>query len=162
MSDYKIWLDGHAIEGAGQITVINPATEKAFATIARSDQALVDKAVAAAISAQKLWSAVPIAEKQAVLLALADGINARAEELSRVLTMEQGKPLAESSAEVAYTEAFIRHFATFDLPVEVLQDDAEKYVELHREPLGVVACIIPWNFPAADHLVQGAAGTAGG
>lgn len=147
MSDYPIWLDGKPVEGTGELQVVNPATEEVFATISRSDQAMADRAVASAKTAQKQWGNLPMTERQAALVSIADLIHDRAGEIARVLTMEQGKPMAESTAEVAYTEAFIRHFATLDLPVEVLQDDEIKRVELHRKALGVVACIIPWNFP---------------
>ena len=147
MTDYKLWINGKAVDGSGEMSVLNPATEEFFATIARSDECLADEAIAACKASQKLWARTSIAARQQALNCLADGLNARAEEIAKVITLEQGKPIAESTAEVAYTEAFIRYFATLELPVEVLQDDESKRVELHRKPLGVVACIIPWNFP---------------
>ncbi len=147
MSDYKLWISGKPVDGAAEMSVLNPATEEPFATIARSDKTLVDEAIASAGAAQKMWAKTPITERQAVLTKIADALNARNEEIARILTTEQGKPIMESTAEVAYTEAFIRYFATMDLAVEVVQDDATKRVEVHRRPLGVVACIIPWNFP---------------
>ena len=147
MTAYKLWIDGTAREGAADMPVLNPATEDVFATIARSDEALAEQAIASAKAAQTLWARTSISERQQGLVRLADGLNARAAEIARVLTQEQGKPLAESTAEVAYTEAFIRYFATLELPMEVLQDDDTRRAELYRKPLGVVACIIPWNFP---------------
>jgi len=78
---------------------------------------------------------------------IADGISARAEELAEVITLEQGKPLSEAKTEVVWAESLVRYFATLDLPVETLIDDNARHVELHREPLGVVACIVPWNLP---------------
>ncbi len=147
MSNYKLWIDGKPLDGAAERNVINPATEEPVASVALSSEALVDEAVASAKRAQKLWGRTPIAERQQALNRVADGLQARSEEIARILTMEQGKPLAESTAEVAYSEAFFRYFASLDLPVEVVQDDETKRVEVHRKPLGVVACIIPWNFP---------------
>lgn len=147
MSDYKLWIGGKPVEGVGVMGVINPATEEAFATIARSDEALVDRAVESAAEAQKLWRKTSIAERRQALMKLADGLNARAEELAKAITLEQGKPLPDAQGEVAWAEAFVRIFADMDLPVETLIDNEEKRVELHRQPLGVVACIIPWNFP---------------
>ncbi len=64
-----------------------------------------------------------------------------------MLVREQGKPLPEAAGEIAFTEIFIRHFITIDVPIEILQDDEERRVELHRKPLGVVCAIMPWNFP---------------
>lgn len=140
-------IDGKMAAGAKSIEVINPATGAPFisAPAASVDQA--NEAVAAANAAYPGWAAKPISERAAALVAVADALKANAEELSRALTLEQGKPAAEAGAEIAYTEAFFRYFATLDLPVEVRVDDEAKRVEIHRNPLGVVVAIIPWNFP---------------
>jgi acyl-CoA reductase-like NAD-dependent aldehyde dehydrogenase len=147
MSDYKIWIDGKAVEGASEMSVVNPATEEVFATIARSGPEQLEQAIASAKAAQKEWAKTSMDVRKDALRAISRGINERADEIARIQTMEQGKPMAESIGEVEATQAFLDHFTTFDLPVEVVQDDEEKYVEVHRMPLGVVACIVPWNFP---------------
>ncbi len=147
MSDYKIWIDGNAVESDTEISVINPATEEIFATVARSNPAHLEAAIKSAKAAQKKWAKTSMTERQEALKAISVGIKNRADEIAKLQTMEQGKPLAESIGEVGYTQVFLDHFTTFDLPVEVVQDDEEKRVEVHRKPLGVVACIVPWNFP---------------
>jgi len=147
MSDYKIWIDGKAVDGASEMSVVNPATEEVFATVARSGPEQLEQAIASAKSAQRDWAKTSIAVRQDALKAISRGINDRADEIARIMTMEQGKPIAESIGEVAGTQAFLDHFTTFDLPVELVQDDEEKRVEVYRKPLGVVACIVPWNFP---------------
>jgi acyl-CoA reductase-like NAD-dependent aldehyde dehydrogenase len=147
MSDYKIWIDGKAVDGASEISVINPATEEVFATVARSSPEQLEQAIASAKAAQKEWGKTSMDVRRDALRAISKGINERADEIARVQTMEQGKPLAESIGEVELTQIFLDHFTTFDLHAEVLQDDEEKYVEVYRMPLGVVACIVPWNFP---------------
>ena len=147
MPQYKLWIDGQAVDGSSTLGVINPATEEVFATIARSDETLVDRAVASAKSAQTGWQRTPVSERQKILLRIADGMKARARDLAEAITREQGKPLGDAYGEVAWAESFVRHFATLDLPVETLIDDDARLVEVHRVPLGVVACIIPWNFP---------------
>jgi acyl-CoA reductase-like NAD-dependent aldehyde dehydrogenase len=147
MSDYRIWIDGKPVEGASEISVINPATEEVVATVARSSPEQLEQAIASAKAAQKEWAKTSIEERRDALRAISKGISDRADEIARIQTMEQGKPIAESAGEVAITLAFLDHFTTFDLPVEVVQDDEEKRVEVHRKPLGVVACIVPWNFP---------------
>lgn len=147
MSQYKLWIDGKASDGASILDVINPATEGVFTTVARSDEALVDRAVAAAKAAQIGWQRTSIAQRQRALVGIADGMKARAQELAEAITQEQGKPLGDAYGEVAWAESFVRHWATLDLPVETLIDDSARRVEVHRVPLGVVACIIPWNFP---------------
>jgi acyl-CoA reductase-like NAD-dependent aldehyde dehydrogenase len=147
MSDYKIWIDGKPVDGASEISVINPATEEVVATVARSSAEQLEQAIASAKAAQKDWAKTSMDERRDALRAICKGISERADEIARIQVMEQGKPMAESAGEVAITLAFLDHFTTFDLPVEVVQDDDEKYVEVHRKPLGVVACIVPWNFP---------------
>jgi acyl-CoA reductase-like NAD-dependent aldehyde dehydrogenase len=147
MSDYKIWINGKAVDGTSEMNVINPATEEVFATIARSGPEQLEQAISSAKAAQKEWAKTPISVRQEAIKAISEGIGARADEIARIQTMEQGKAIAESTMEVDITRAFLDHFTTFDLPVEVVQDDEEKRVEIHRKPLGVVACIVPWNFP---------------
>lgn len=148
MKTYKLLIDGELIDGARSIDVINPATEQAFAAAPHASEAQLEEAIAAAKTAFPSWSALSMDERRGFLGALADAVDANADRLSRVLTMEQGKPLAESAAEIMYTAYFIRELIKPDLPVNVLIDTAEKRVEVHRRPLGVVAAIIPWNFPA--------------
>ena len=86
-------------------------------------------------------------ERRAKLGEIADIIDANSEELARTLTQEQGKPLADAMGEVAGAALFFRYFQSLDLPVEVLEDSDTQRVEIHRNPLGVVGAIIPWNFP---------------
>lgn len=147
MPDYKLLIGGRLVDGAATMDVINPATEEVLATCPRASEAQLDEAVAAAKRAFPAWSGRPIEERRALILKLADAIEADAEALARLLTQEQGKPLAEATAEIAYTQAFIRHLATYDLPVKVIEDNERRRVEQRRRPLGVVGAIIPWNFP---------------
>ncbi len=74
---------------------------------------------------------------------------ANAEELAVLLTQEQGKPLEESRGELGIASAFARHLSSLELKPKTIVDDDEKYVVLTRRPLGVVAGIVPWNFPLA-------------
>lgn len=107
----------------------------------------MNEAVAAAKEAFKSWRKVPMAERRAMVMKLADAVEARVEEFGRLLTQEQGKPLAESTAEIAYTAAFLRYLASLDLENKLIEDNENRRVEMRRKPLGVVGCIIPWNFP---------------
>ena len=74
-------------------------------------------------------------------------IEANADDLARILTQEQGKPIGDATMEVYGTAAFFRYFPSLDLPVKVIEDSEGKYVEAHRRPLGVIGAIVPWNFP---------------
>lgn len=147
MPEFKMLIGGELVDGDMTMDVINPATAKAFATAPRASVAQADAAVAAAKAAVPGWGATPIDERRKALLALADAIGARADEFARVLTSEQGKPLPEAQGEVAWTQGFLRHYATLDLPDRVIQDDEKGYIAVRHKPLGVVVGIIAWNFP---------------
>jgi acyl-CoA reductase-like NAD-dependent aldehyde dehydrogenase len=147
VAEYKLLIDGRLVDGATIMDVLNPATEEVLAACPRASAEQLDAAVAAAQAAFPAWARTPIAERRALILTFADSIEVHAEELARLLTQEQGKPLSEASAEIAYSIAFIRQLASHDLPVQILEDNDNRRVELHRRPLGVVAAIIPWNFP---------------
>lgn len=147
MAGFKLLIDGQLVDGDATIDVLNPATEAVLAQAPRASAAQADAAVRAAHRAQAGWRRVPIDERRAMIFRLADEVKGNAAELARLLTQEQGKPLAEASAEIAYTEYWLRDLGALDLPVKVVEDSDSRRVELHRQPLGVVAAIIPWNFP---------------
>ena len=147
MSDYKLLINGALVDGDAEMDVINPATEEVLAKCPRASEAQLDAAVAAAQAAFPAWRDTPIAERKAKLTEIADIIQANATELARLLTQEQGKPLADATGEVYGASAFFRYFTMLDLPVKVLDDSETRKVEVHRRPLGVVGAIVPWNFP---------------
>jgi acyl-CoA reductase-like NAD-dependent aldehyde dehydrogenase len=145
--NFRLLLNGRLVEGAGQMPVINPATEASFAQAPRADAAQLDLAVAAARSAYPAWAALSYAQRRAYLDLFADAVEARFEDFSRLMTMEQGKPIDQARFEVGGTIAGLRYFAAQEIAPHVIRDnDAERIVE-HRNPLGVVAAITPWNFP---------------
>lgn len=147
MSDYKMLIGGRLVDGDHAMDVINPATEEAFATVARASQRQADEAIEAAATAFPGWAETPMAERQAKVSQLADAIVANAEALARALTQEQGKPLAEAQGEIAWAEGYLRHYATLEIAERTIQDDASGLIQVRRKPLGVVAGIIAWNFP---------------
>ncbi|MGV8995574.1 MAG: aldehyde dehydrogenase family protein [Parvibaculaceae bacterium] len=147
MSEYKLLIGGKLVAGDQTMDVINPATEEVLAKAPRASVAQLNEAVAAAKAAFPAWSKTPIAERKKALNAIADVIEANGQELARLLTQEQGKPLADATGEVYGTAAFFRYFTALDLPVKVIDDSEGRKVELHRKPLGVIGAIVPWNFP---------------
>jgi acyl-CoA reductase-like NAD-dependent aldehyde dehydrogenase len=147
MSDYHLLINGELVAGAAEMDVINPATEEVLAKCQRASKAQLDAAVAAARAAFPAWRDTPIAERKAKLEAIADVIQANAADIARLLTQEQGKPLAAATGEVYGAAAFFRYFTSLDLPVRTLDDSDARKVEVHRRPLGVVGAIVPWNFP---------------
>ena len=147
MSTYKLLIDGKLVDGASTMEVINPATEQVLANCPRGSEQQMDEAIKSAKAAFPAWSRRKVEERRAMLMTLADRIQARQDELARLLTEEQGKPIAEATAEIIYSGAFIRAMASLDLQVKTLEDNETRRVEVHRLPLGVVGAIIPWNFP---------------
>ncbi|MGB0477942.1 MAG: aldehyde dehydrogenase family protein, partial [Parvibaculales bacterium] len=145
--DYKLLINGALVDGAGSMPVLNPATEEVLADCPTASEAQLNEAVDAAQAAFKSWKNTSMDERRAKLGEIADIIDANSEELARTLTQEQGKPLADAMGEVAGAALFFRYFQSLDLPVEVLEDSDVQRVEIHRNPLGVVGAIIPWNFP---------------
>ena len=143
------------------LTVINPATEDILATAPRADLAQLHRAVVAAKTAFPLWSATPIHVHGALLTKLADAIEAHQDELARLLTDEQGKPLAEAKWEIVGAIASIRYFASLDLPTMVLRQDAKRRIVQERVPLGVVA-VITLERPSHSSCHKNCRGTARG
>lgn len=129
------------------IKIINPANEKVFAKVPKGTVKDIDKAVKAAKKAFPGWADTPLAKRQAIVSKIADVLAANAEMLARMMTKEQGKPLAESMGEIGWTEGYLRHYATLEAKGRMVQDDDTLQVEMRRVPLGVVAGICPWNFP---------------
>ena len=147
MSDATLLIDGQSIPSDATFGVVNPATEEVFAQAPEASRENLDAAVAAARKAFPAWRAKSLDERRAVLLSMADAVEADLPTLAELLTREQGKSLANAQFEVGGTAMWMRALATLELPVEVISEDDASRVELHRRPLGVVGAITPWNFP---------------
>jgi acyl-CoA reductase-like NAD-dependent aldehyde dehydrogenase len=145
---YPMIIDGEPVRTAREIDVINPATGEVFAAVARADEAVLSDAVAAAQRAFPAWAATPLPERAAIMHRLADATAERAEELARLIVMEQGQTLAEAQDEVPGGIALLRYMAdNVDYAPKVLRSDGDKRIVEHRRPLGAVASIAPWNVP---------------
>ena len=134
-------------EKGKRIKVINPATEKTYAHVPKGKVKHINKAVAAAKKAFPKWAATSQAKRQEVVSKIADVISDNAEMLARIMVKEQGKPMPEAMGEMAWTEGYLRHYATLSVEGRTIQDDETFKIEMRRVPLGVVAGICPWNFP---------------
>jgi acyl-CoA reductase-like NAD-dependent aldehyde dehydrogenase len=145
---YDMIINGRPVVTDRVVEVINPATGSVFATVARADRATVDEAVAAARRAFPAWAAVPYSERVAIMRKIGDVLAGHADEVGRLVTTEQGKPVAESVGEVVMGSMLARYLAdnvSFE-PVTYPSGTGHRIVE-HRKPLGVVAAITPWNHP---------------
>ena len=138
--------------GAGGIEVKNPATGHPLGHVPDLDAEAVGNAVAAAEAAWTDWRARTAAERTALLGRWRDLMMEHQEDLARLMTAEQGKPLAESRGEVAYAASFIEWFAEEGKRVygDVIPPHSpDARIVVTREPVGVCAAITPWNFPSA-------------
>ena len=143
----EAWLTGSA-----SFPVTNPATGERLAQVADLGADETRQAVAAAEAAGAAWKKTTAKERAALLRAWFLRIQEEAEGLAELMTLEQGKPLAESRGEVTYGASFIEYFAeeAKRMAGETLPTHAaDKRLLVLREPIGVVAAITPWNFPMA-------------
>jgi len=114
---FSLFINGQAVDGEREaFPVINPATEEAFAHCPAASPEQVDQAVAAAAEAFKTFQYTPDAERKAMLHKIADLIEAHADELAELVTLEQGKPLALAQMEVGGAAAWTRYTADLDIP----------------------------------------------
>ncbi|GLQ57212.1 aldehyde dehydrogenase family protein [Devosia nitrariae] len=146
---FKLLIDGRSVAGDASAPVINPATEQVLAECPRASEAQLNQAVAAAKAAFPGWAATPIDERRGILKATADRIDAHADELARLLTKEQGKPIGSAKHELRFLAHALRTHAGYELPFEVMKNGAGHRIEVRRKPLGVAALILPWNYPMA-------------
>src|SRR5258708_2743710 len=154
MKEFNLLINGRLPPGALTMNVVNPATGEAFAASPRADAKQLDAAVQEAKAAFPAWSRLNVAARRAKIMAIADGVEGRLDELARLLTAEQGKPLRDAMGEIGGAAAILRVLASLELPNKVLLDDAKEKIIEHRTPLGVVAAITPWNFPMSILVIK--------
>lgn len=144
---FRMLIDGQLREGVEKLTVHNPATREVVGEAPDCTPAELESAIDAARRAFPAWAALDIAERRHLLNGIADRINEHADELKRLLTAEQGKPHADAEVEVLGSAWYLKGSMHFDLPVTVVEDTPERLVEIRHTPIGVVAGLVPWNFP---------------
>ncbi|MTI02106.1 aldehyde dehydrogenase family protein [Roseibium sp. RKSG952] len=149
MIEYDLTIDGQPTSTATMFDVLNPSTGEVAGRAPNATTAELETAVAAAKTAFESWSARSDEELQSACEAVAQKIGEHSDELAKIITAEQGKPLngLGSRWEMGGAGAWAGYTAGLSLPMKVLQDSNEGRVELHRKPLGVVGSITPWNFP---------------
>lgn len=146
--EFSMTINGESVTAAQSFDVLNPATEEVISRCPCASMEDIEMAVAAANQAFKSWSQTSRDHRNALIQKMGDAIEANIEELARLITLEQGKPLNNArEQEVMTSVRWCRTIVEFDLPVTVLEDNDEFCSELHHRPLGVVAGITPWNYP---------------
>jgi succinate-semialdehyde dehydrogenase/glutarate-semialdehyde dehydrogenase len=143
------WCDA---DQGGKLPVTNPATGETLGTIPNMGAAETRRAIEAAQRAFAPWAALTAKERAIILRRWFELMMASQEDLAVLMTAEQGKPLAESKGEIAYAAAFIEWFGEEGKRIygDVIPGhQSDKRIIVLRQPVGVVAAITPWNFPAA-------------
>ena len=143
------WVDG---DGGDTFAVTDPATGKSIAEVASCGTAETRRAIVAAAAAMLSWRKRSVKDRAGILRNWFNLMMAAQEDLAQILTAEQGKPLAESRGEIAYGASYIEWFSeeckrVYGDTIPAPSDD--KRIVVIKQPVGVVACITPWNFPNA-------------
>ncbi len=150
----QAFIDGEWVhaENGRVITVTNPATGETVGTVPRMGAAETRRAIEAANRALPAWRSLTAKERSVKLRRWFELMMANQEALARLMTVEQGKPLAESRGEIAYAASFIEWFAEEGKRIygDVIPGhQPDKRLLVIKQPIGVTAAITPWNFPAA-------------
>jgi succinate-semialdehyde dehydrogenase/glutarate-semialdehyde dehydrogenase len=143
------WVDAN--DGA-TLDVTNPATGEVIASVAKVGSAETATAIEAASEAMKRWRALPVKARANILRDWFNIIMANQEDLALIMTLEQGKVIAESRGEVAYGASYIEWFAEQAKRIDgdvIPGPSADKRIVCIKQPVGVCAAITPWNFPNA-------------
>ena len=150
MESFDLYINGRFEPGAARFDSLNPATNAPWASVAQAHEAEVDRAVEAAWQAfhRPEWRAMTAGARGKLLLKLADLVEANASELARLETLDSGKIIRETRAQIAYVAEYYRYYAGLADKMEghvlaIDKPDMETWVR--REPVGVVAAVIPWN-----------------
>ena len=156
------WTDA---DDGGRTEVNNPATRTVLGSVPRCGAAETRRAIVAARTAFPAWAAKSAKERGRLLRRWAELMVANTEDLGRLMTAEQGKPLAEAKGEVGYAAAFYEWFGEEGRRVYgdlIPSPQADKRLFALRQPVGVVGAITPWNFPAAMITRKAGAALAAG
>lgn len=150
----KAYIDGKwcGADSGERFDVINPATDTPVAKVAKCGTNETQNAIIAAEQAFVTWRQTTAKERSALLMAWHDEVVKNADDLAQILTAEQGKPLGEAKGEILYGANYIRWFAEEAKRIygdTIPGQSPDKRVVVIKQPIGVVACITPWNFPNA-------------
>ena len=159
------YINGRWHSSDNTFSVNNPANLQQLADIADAGKTQAEQAVQAASEAFAGWAAKPAAERSALLLDWYQLVMKHQDDLARLMTLEQGKPLTEAKGEIAYGASYLQWFAEEAKRLygdTIPAPSADKRIIVQRQPVGVVAAITPWNFPNAMLARKAAAALAAG
>ncbi|MDW5376618.1 NAD-dependent succinate-semialdehyde dehydrogenase [Halomonas sp. HP20-15] len=159
LQDYSLYrpfayIDGSwvAADSGEQIEVDNPATGKIIGSVPRLGRAETERAIDAAYAALPAWRSHTAQERGDILMKWYELMLENQDELARIMTLEQGKPLKEAAGEIVYAASFLRWFAEEGRRIygeTIPGAKSNQRIMVIKQPVGVVGAITPWNFPAA-------------
>lgn len=159
----KLYINGQWVSAGGTqfIDVVNPATEKVFGRVPAATHAEAGQAVAAARTAADAWAGTPAAERAAYLVKIHQGLAARADEIAQTITAEVGMPLKlsrriQAGLPIAVLESYVKLLGEYAFEERIGNS------LVVREPVGVAACITPWNYPLHQAIAKVAPALAAG
>ncbi|MGD7045352.1 aldehyde dehydrogenase [Jeotgalibacillus proteolyticus] len=152
MVEHKLYINGSYTESSSNewIDIVNPATEEVISRTPKGTEEDVNKAVEAAFEGQKEWEKVPSNERGKIVRKLGDGIKENRETFIKLLIEEQGKPQDQAADEVDTAIEYFYYMSEWGRRItgEVLPSDRpNENIMMYKKPIGVVAGIVPWNFP---------------
>jgi len=147
MKQYTLTINGKPDESKSTFPVINPATEKIIYQCPCASIEQLSDTVFYAKEAFKTFKLSTLNERIDLLRQASKAVENNKQELAELLTQEQGKPLSDALDEIDATIDSFVEISKLEIPVTVMQDDHEATVQVHYKPRGVIAGILPWNFP---------------
>lgn len=152
MKPHELYINGQFVTSKSTevINIVNPGTEEVISKVVDAKEEEVDHAIESAYEAQKTWEKTPQVDRGLIVRRIAEAIHADKERLARLLSEEQGKPIHEASGELDGAIDFFFYMSEWNRKIGgeiVPSDDSNEQILIQRKPIGVVAGIIPWNYP---------------
>ncbi|KHF38879.1 NAD-dependent succinate-semialdehyde dehydrogenase [Halalkalibacter okhensis] len=152
MKKWDLFINGEWVSLSEQIDIVNPSNGKLVGKVPKGGEKEAKQAVDAAHEAFSKWSSLTANERSEIIMKWHELIKEETEEIAKLLTAEQGKPLKEAIGEVGYANSFLSWYAEEGKRIygeSIPASASNKRLFVHRQPVGVIAAITPWNFPAA-------------
>ncbi|WP_394547885.1 NAD-dependent succinate-semialdehyde dehydrogenase [Priestia aryabhattai] len=152
MKQANLYINGEFVSANDTYEVVNPATNEVVATVAKGGEKEAKLAADAAYEAFQTWSKKTAEERGKLLFKWHQLIEEHTDELAEIMTVEQGKPLKEAKGEIGYANGFVSWYAEEGKRIygeTIPASSPNKRLFAHKQPVGVMAAITPWNFPAA-------------
>ena len=147
-----LFIGGEWIDGAGEMPVVDPASEEVLVGVGLAEASHADDAVTAAYDASKSWAQTPPRDRGEILRRTFEAMRAREEDLAELIVLENGKAFPDALGEVRYAAEFFRWFSEEASRISGelrMAPGGDKRIMTFRQPVGISVMVTPWNFPAA-------------